>query len=65
MSFRIKSLLAFLIVAILAIQSHNLSGQAIELNGFTGFQFGGKIKFYDGEFKIKDAQNYCGKLAVH
>lgn len=64
MHFKINTLVTFLIVAALAIQSNNLSGQAIELNGFTGYQFGGRIKFYDGEFKINDAQNYGGKLAV-
>jgi opacity protein-like surface antigen len=46
-----------------AFLSSSLSAQSIELNGYTGWHFGGKIKFYEGEFKINDAQNYGGKLA--
>ena len=39
-------------------------GQTIEVNGFTGYQLGGKARLYDGDFQIDNAQNYGGKLAV-
>jgi len=42
----------------------DVSGQAIELNGFAGWQFGGKARLYDGDFRINDAMNYGGKMAV-
>ena len=46
------------------ISFQDLNAQAIELNGFAGWQFGGTAKLYDGDFKINDAVNYGGKIAV-
>ncbi len=35
-----------------------LFSQGIEIAPFTGYQFGGKIDYYEGEMKIYDGQNY-------
>jgi len=51
-----------LFMAVISIQ--DLSAQDIELNGFAGWQFGGKARLYEGDFDISDAMNYGGKLAV-
>jgi len=59
----IKFLLA-LFAASVIFSSYNLSAQTIELNAFTGWQLNGTAKLYDGDFKIDNAQNYGGKLAV-
>lgn len=48
----------------LLIGTGKLSAQTIEINGFTGYQFGGRVQLYDGDFKINNAQNYGGKLAI-
>jgi hypothetical protein len=50
------------IMATFSIQ--NLNAQTIELTGFYGYQLNGKAKLYDGEFRMLDAPNYGGKLAV-
>ena len=39
-------------------------GQTLEITGFTGYQLGGKARLYDGDFRIDNAQNFGGKLAV-
>ena len=44
--------------------SQDLAGQVIEVNGFAGWQLGGRARLYDGDFRIDDAMNYGGKLAV-
>jgi len=54
----------FILCIILLTGTDTLSAQTIELNGFTGYQFGGRVRLYDGDFKINDAMNYGGKLAV-
>ncbi len=46
------------------VLSSDIQGQAIELNGFAGWQLGGRANLWDGEFKINDAMNYGGKIAV-
>jgi len=51
-----------LFMAVISIQ--DLSAQDIEINGFAGWQFGGKARLWDGDFQISDAMNYGGKLAV-
>ena len=51
-----------LVTTLIGIQ--DLHAQAIELNGFYGWQLNGKAKLYDGEFVMQNAPNYGGKLAV-
>jgi len=41
-----------------------VQAQSIELNGFAGYQLMGKAKFYDGDFRIDNAMNYGGKIAL-
>ncbi len=52
-----------LILTLMIYSVQDISGQIIEINGFTGIQLGGTARLYDGDFKINDAQNYGGKLA--
>lgn len=59
-----KILYLSLSLLISAFLSSNIFAQTIELNPFVGYQFGGNMKYYEGEFKINDAMNYGGKLAV-
>lgn len=42
----------------------DMRAQEIELNGFAGWQLGGTARLYDGDFRINDAMNYGGKIAV-
>lgn len=53
-----------IILFITGISTQDLYAQAIELNGFYGWQLNGKAKLYDGEFIMQSAPNYGGKLAV-
>ena len=48
------------IVSLLLVLSLSISGfsQKIEIVPFTGFMFGGTIKYMEGELKINDGQNY-------
>jgi hypothetical protein len=46
------------------VSFQNINAQNIEINGFTGWQLGGKAKLYDGEFRIQDAMNYGGRISV-
>ncbi|MCK5136913.1 MAG: hypothetical protein KAR19_14095 [Bacteroidales bacterium] len=57
-----KFFIAF-IVMIMIISAPDISAQIIEINGFTGIHLGGKVRLYDGDFRINDAQNYGGKIA--
>ena len=41
-----------------------LLAQGIEIVPFTGFQFGGKIDYYEGRMKINDGQNYGVSIFV-
>lgn len=50
--------------SLLVFSSMDISAQAIEINGFTGWQLGGTARLYDGDFRINDAQNYGGKIAI-
>jgi len=59
-----KKTILILIVPLLLLNIFSLRGQTIELNGFTGYQLGGKARLYDGDFEIDNAQNYGGKIAV-
>ncbi|RLD91948.1 MAG: hypothetical protein DRJ13_17060, partial [Bacteroidetes bacterium] len=57
----------FFIVMILVLVTlgiQDLSAQTLEINGFYGWQLNGKVKLYDGEFRMQSAPNYGGKLAV-
>ena len=58
-----KKLMVAMMVMFMFISAQDMSGQSIELNGFTGIQLGGTARLYDGDFKINDAQNYGGKIA--
>jgi opacity protein-like surface antigen len=51
-----------LILITLGIQ--DLRAQTLEIHGFYGYQLNGKAKLYDGEFRMQNAPNYGGKLAV-
>ena len=51
-----------LVLVTLGIQ--DLSAQTLEINGFYGWQLNGKAKLYDGEFRMQNAPNYGGKLAI-
>ncbi|RLD87619.1 MAG: hypothetical protein DRJ29_17950, partial [Bacteroidetes bacterium] len=58
-----RFLIAILLILVtLGIQ--DLSAQTLELNGFYGWQLNGKAKLYDGEFRMQNAPNYGGKLAI-
>ena len=59
-----KKLSLMIIIALLMCHLIDVRGQAIELNGFTGYQLGGKARLNDGNFRIDDSQNYGGKIAV-
>ena len=41
-----------------------LFAQGIEIVPFTGYQFGGKIDYYEGKIKIYDGQNYGVSIFV-
>ena len=53
-----------IILFITGISTQDLYAQAIEINGFYGWQLNGKANLYDGEFIMQSAPNYGGKLAV-
>jgi opacity protein-like surface antigen len=57
------SMMALLFFASMVL-TQDLNAQAIELNGFAGWHLGGKANLYEGEFRINDAMNYGGKIAV-
>lgn len=64
MKIRITNLLFALIVVLTLSFSQDINAQTIEINGFTGWQLAGTAKLYDGDFRIDDAMNYGGKIAV-
>jgi len=53
-----------IVLIITGIGIRDLNAQSIELTGFYGYQLNGKVKLYDGEFRMQDAPNYGGKIAV-
>ncbi|MCK5775149.1 MAG: hypothetical protein KAH25_03180 [Bacteroidales bacterium] len=55
---KIKLLLIILLAPVL------LFAQGIEIVPFTGYQFGGKIEYYEGKMKIYDGQNYGVSMFV-
>jgi len=63
MKNRLKGTVIALMMTVTILITQELSGQIIEINGFTGYALNGTAKLYDGDFKINDAQNYGGKLA--
>jgi len=64
MKQRLKPGIIALALACVLLPVHELSAQDIEINGFTGWLLGGRANLYDGEFRIDDAMNYGGKIAV-
>lgn len=60
---RNKVLRTIILAAILG-SCMSVQAQDLELHGFYGWQLHGKANLYDGEFRITDAPNYGGKLAV-
>ena len=64
MNKKISRIFIALLLAMIIYGTQDISAQIIEINGFTGIQLGGTAKLYDGDFRINDAQNYGGKLAV-
>lgn len=63
MKRKLAKVLLPLMVAVTVLMTQEVSAQIIEINGFTGYALNGKAKLYDGEFRLKDAQNYGAKLA--
>jgi opacity protein-like surface antigen len=57
-----KTLLIALLMGLVSMPE--LHAQAIELNGFAGWQLGGKARLYDGDFNIDDAMAYGGRISV-
>ncbi len=53
-----------IILIITGVGIQDLNAQSIELTGFYGYQLNGKANLYDGEFRMQDAPNYGGKIAV-
>jgi hypothetical protein len=64
MSRRLQYLTAILLLIFILSVHQDLMAQAIELNGFTGWQQGGTARLYEGDFRINAAMNYGGKIAV-
>lgn len=64
MKTKITNLLFALFIVLTLPFSQDIYAQTIEINGFAGWQLGGTAKLYDGDFKIDDAMNYGGKIAV-
>ena len=62
-SRRHRLFIAIMLISI-SLSIQEISAQAIEINGFAGWQLHGKAKLYDGDFRINDAMNYGGKLSV-
>ena len=59
-----NKLIPVILLSLFMISAQELHAQAIELNGFAGYQLHGKAKLYDGDFQINDAPNFGGKLSV-
>ena len=53
-----------MLLLLITLGIQDLRAQRLELNGFYGYQLNGKAKLYDGEFRMQNAPNYGGKLAV-
>jgi len=52
------------LLIMVSLSFQEISAQALEINGFYGWQLHGTAKLYDGDFRINDAANYGGKLSV-
>jgi hypothetical protein len=51
--------IGIIILALFILDPSAIFAQAkVELTPFAGYQFGGKMKFYEGDLKIQDAANY-------
>ena len=64
MNKKISRIFIALLLTMMIYGAQDISAQIIELNGFTGILLGGTARLYEGDFRINDAQNYGGKLAV-
>jgi len=65
MKTRISRLFIALLTILALSSSEDIKAQAIEINGFTGWQLGGRANLaYGDEFRIDDAMNYGGKIAI-
>jgi len=64
MKNKINRIFIAVLVVCVMISVQDVQAQAIEINGFTGYQFGGTARLYDGDLRINDAMNYGGKIAV-
>ena len=64
MNTKLNRRILAIVLFVIGISVQDLSAQAIELNGFAGWQLHGKAKLYDGDFQINDAANFGGKLSV-
>ncbi|MCK5857531.1 MAG: hypothetical protein KAG64_08575 [Bacteroidales bacterium] len=62
-----KRITLFLLVGLLSFSFNNAQAQTenkIELAPVVGYQFGGKVKYYEGEFRMDNAMNYGVYLNV-
>ncbi len=64
MNTKNNSLFIAMLLIVTGIGIQDLHAQVIEFNGFYGYQLNGKANLYDGEFRMQNAPNYGGKLAV-
>jgi hypothetical protein len=64
MNTKNNSLFIAMLLIMVSLSPQKSSAQSIELSGFYGYQLNGKAKLYDGEFRMQNAPNYGGKIAV-
>ena len=53
-----------MLLFMVTISIRDVSAQALEINGFYGWQLHGTARLYEGDLRISDAPNYGGKLSV-
>ena len=53
-----------MLLILVTLGTQDLRAQTLEINGFYGYQLNGKAKLYNGEFRMQNAPNYGGKLAL-
>lgn len=58
MKNRFKIIGLILITVSIILPSLSFAQSKIELTPFVGYQFGGKMRFYEGELKVQDDLNY-------
>lgn len=61
---KLNKIIAAILFVFVVVSAQDIYGQSIELSGFTGIHLGGKVRLYEGDFKINDAQSFGGRIAV-